>query len=151
MSRGNLKQMDKSEKKKNRFSRNLMKSMQRSVWRKIVQKVYSMIEMDLQKNQKLQLKTEIEKSKQKFLRMWKILNSSINIPVFVYKTEFGLGFYLDILFCWTWDLAETIIIIIIIIIFIIAFIEKNGLIQNTWALGNNSITNFLINKQQIMQ
>ena len=143
--------MDKSEKKKNRFSRNLMKSMQRSVWRKIVQKVYSMIEMDLQKNQKLQLKTEIEKSKQKFLRMWKILNSSINIPVFVYKTEFGLGFYLDILFCWTWDLAETIIIIIIIIIFIIAFIEKNGLIQNTWALGNNSITNFLINKQQIMQ
>ena len=114
-----------------------------------MQKVYNMIEMDLQKNQKLQLKTEIEKSKQKFLRMWKILNSSINIPVFVYKTEFGLGFYLDILFCWTWDLAET--IIIIIIIFIIAFIEKNGLIQNTWALGNNSITNFLINKQQIMQ
>ena len=143
--------MDKSEKKKNRFSRNLMKSMQRSVWRKIVQKVYSTIDMDLQKNQKLQLKIEIvEKSKQKCLRMWKILNSSINIPVFVYKTEFGLGFYLDILFCWTWDLAET-IIIIIIIIFIIAFIEKNGLIQNTWALGNNSITNFLINKQQIMQ
>ena len=141
MSRGNLKQMDKSEKKKNRFSRNLMKSMQRSVWRKIVQKVYSTIDMDLQKNQKLQLKIEIvEKSKQKCLRMWKILNSSINIPVFVYKTEFGLGFYLDILFCWTWELAGTIIIII-------TFIEKNGLIQNTWALGNNSITKFLINKQ----
>lgn len=41
---------------------------------------------------------ELEKSKRKFLRKLKRPNASINIPAFVYKTVFRLGFYLDILF-----------------------------------------------------
>ena len=56
--------------------------------------------MGLQRKQKLQLKIEeLEKLKPKFLRNWKGHNTNIIIPEFVYKTEFGLGLYHDILFC----------------------------------------------------
>ena len=147
--KGNLKQMNKSEEKRNRFSKKLMKLMPRFIWRKIVKKVLEYDRDGFAEKSKVTIKNWIlEKSKQRFWRMWKILNSSINVPAFVYKTEFGLGFYLDILFRWTWELAETIIIIIN------AFIKKMVWFKTFFfdlALRNNTITEFFINKYQIMQ